>query len=87
MKRQLAAAIFGSPPKSSYEEALKYFMRAEETDPGFWKINRVNIAQCYLKLSKKEEALKWLDLALAMPSDTLDDRNAHKTAEDLRNQI
>ena len=34
VQRRAAGAIFASPPTSTYEEALGYFRRAEEADPG-----------------------------------------------------
>ena len=83
MKRKLASAIFATPPESSLEEALKWFEQAEEVKPGFWKINRVKLAEVYIAMGETLLAREWLDKALAMPSNTLDDKNAQTEAEAL----
>ena len=34
--RNVAAAVFATPPSSTYEEALEHYLRAEKAEPGFW---------------------------------------------------
>jgi tetratricopeptide (TPR) repeat protein len=88
VKRQLASALFGSPPKSSFEEALQWFSRAEDLEPGFWKMNRAQIARCYVMIGDKVNAKKWLDLTDEMPNGkSSDDSDATKLSADLRKQI
>lgn len=36
-QRKIASTVFAAPPISSYEEALEYFIRAEETEPRFYR--------------------------------------------------
>ena len=67
VQRRAAAAIFASPPTSSYEEALGYFRRAEEADPGFYLNNQFLLGKCYLRMGDKTNARVWFSKALAMP--------------------
>ena len=61
--RKLASALFASPPSSSYEEALQYFLLAEELEPGFSLVNRWCIARTYRAMGNKEEFQSWLEKA------------------------
>ena len=36
-QRQIASTLFATPPTSSYEEALTYFLKAEEIEPNFYR--------------------------------------------------
>ena len=45
LEKKAAAALFATPPESSYEEALQYFMKSEELNPGTWKANMLMIAK------------------------------------------
>jgi hypothetical protein len=38
-QRKIASAVFATPPTSTYEEALAYFKKAEETEPSFYSMN------------------------------------------------
>lgn len=50
VKRKIAATLFNTPPESSFEEALKHFLLAEEAEPGFWNKNALMLAKTYMKL-------------------------------------
>lgn len=45
VERKLAATLFATPPESTVEDALKYFEKAEEVNPGFYKANQLYIAK------------------------------------------
>jgi len=36
-QRKVASAVFATPPISSFDEALIYFLKAEEVDPNFYR--------------------------------------------------
>lgn len=74
--RNLAAAIFATPPKGTYEEALECFLRAEEISPGFYLKNNLYIVKTYLGLGNKERAMHWKALGEQMPVTNEDDRAA-----------
>ena len=71
--RKVASALFGSPPTSTYQEALDYFLKAEEAEPGFYVKNHLQIAKCLLALGRKDEAKEWLvkanSVVLSTPKD------------------
>jgi hypothetical protein len=79
-ERQAASLLFASPPQSSYEAALEQFLKAEALEPGFYKKNAQMIASTYARLGKQAEAKEWKAKALAMPTKTLDDEEAHSQA-------
>ena len=72
-EQKAAAALFASPPKSSFDEALSHFEHAEKIEPDFYPKNKLLAAQALAKLGRKEEAKKWLDDCLASPPKTPED--------------
>ncbi|XP_051159562.1 regulator of microtubule dynamics protein 1-like [Leptopilina boulardi] len=86
-QRKIASAIFGQPPTSSYEEALIYFEKAEIVDPNFYSQNLLMIGKTFLKLNKKEDALKYLKLASEFLAKNDEDQQAKQEAQKLLNSI
>ncbi|NXW30026.1 RMD2 protein, partial [Phaetusa simplex] len=70
IEKKVAAALFGTPPTSTVEEALQNFLKAEEMHPGYSKYNYVYLAKCYKDLGQKTNALKYCDSALSILSVT-----------------
>ncbi|NWY13994.1 RMD2 protein, partial [Aphelocoma coerulescens] len=70
IEKKIAAALFGTPPTSTVEEALQNFLKAEEMHPGYSKCNYVYLAKCYKDLGQKNNALKYCDSALSILSVT-----------------
>ncbi|NXD85491.1 RMD2 protein, partial [Halcyon senegalensis] len=70
IEKKVAAALFGTPPTSTVEEALQNFLKAEEMHPGYSKCNYVYLAKCYKDLGQKNNALKYCDSALSILSVT-----------------
>uniref|UniRef100_A0A8B9CL84 Regulator of microtubule dynamics protein 2 n=1 Tax=Anser brachyrhynchus TaxID=132585 RepID=A0A8B9CL84_9AVES len=70
LEKKVAAALFGTPPTSTVEEALQNFLKAEEMHPGYSKYNYVYLAKCYKDLGQKNNALKYCDSALSVLSVT-----------------
>lgn len=60
-QRTLVTTMYATPPTSSYEEALKYFQRAEEVQPEFWNKNALMLAKTYEKIGDKAKAAEWAD--------------------------
>jgi len=85
--RKVASAIFASPPTSTYEEALKNFLKAEEVDPGFYTYNQVMIGNTYIKMGNNEAAIPWLKKAKDSPIKREDDKKAVKEATELLKSI
>ncbi|CAK9807837.1 Regulator of microtubule dynamics protein 1 [Anthophora plagiata] len=82
-QRKIASVIFGAPPVSTFDEALKYFENAEEIDPNFYSHNLLMLGKTYLKLNQKELALKYLKQTAEYPARNEDDRNAKQEAQKL----
>ncbi|XP_017883500.1 regulator of microtubule dynamics protein 1-like isoform X2 [Ceratina calcarata] len=86
-QRKIASVIFGEPPTSTFEEALKYFKNAEAIDPNFYSYNLLMLGKTYLKLNEKEEALKYLKMTMEYPAKSEDDREAKQEAQKLLKDI
>ncbi|KAL4702946.1 hypothetical protein ACJJTC_008724 [Scirpophaga incertulas] len=86
-QRKIAETLFASPPQSTYEDALEYFLRAEAVQPRFYSINLLRLGNCYLKLKKDDQAKYYLQLAASYPAKSNDDHRANKEAAELLNKI
>jgi tetratricopeptide (TPR) repeat protein len=65
IEQKVAAAIFASPPRATFEEAIGHFLAAEGMDPGFYPKNLLLLAQAHARLGRKDEAKEWLGRCLA----------------------
>jgi len=81
-ERKLAAVVFGSPPESTYEEALGHFMNAEKMNPGFYSNNQYMLGTVYLKMGKKAEAKEWFQKLLNFECVKDEDDETVKKAKD-----
>lgn len=82
-QRKVAAVIFATPPVSTYEEALDYFLKAEAVDPNFYSKNLLMLGKTYLRMNDKEKAKLWLNKAKDYAPLTHEDKEVHKEALDL----
>ncbi|KYQ92314.1 hypothetical protein DLAC_06278 [Tieghemostelium lacteum] len=65
IERGIASALFGTPPTSSFEEALDYFLKAHavgSTDPTTLR-NTIFIGDCYTQLKNGAKAKEYYTLA------------------------
>jgi len=83
IQRQAAKALFGTPPTSSYDEALKYFLKAEDVNSGFYVGTYVSLGKTYLKMKNKEDAKKWLTKAVNYKSENEKDDKLIEEAKGL----
>ncbi|TNM96372.1 hypothetical protein fugu_016033 [Takifugu bimaculatus] len=86
-QQKVAAIIFTSPPKSTYEEALDFFLKAEEVDPNFYSKNLLMLGKTYMAMKDKQKALLWLSKAKDYPARTEEDKEAHKEAVELLKKL
>nr|CUU00454.1 hypothetical transcript [Hymenolepis microstoma] len=77
LQRIFAKAFFGELPESSYDEALRFFLEAEETEPGHI-FTLCRIAQCYDKLGRVQEAKDWALKAIKLHAPDLEIQEAQK---------
>ena len=66
IERNVAKALFGEPPESSYEEALAYVVKSHELRAS--KKAALYAGLCHAKLKAKSEAADWLERCLALES-------------------
>ncbi|KAK2858642.1 hypothetical protein Q5P01_003262 [Channa striata] len=86
-QRKVAAVVFSTPPMSTYEEALEFFLKAEEVDPNFYSKNLLMLGKTYMAMKDREKALLWLTKAKEYPAHTLEDKEVHKEAIDLLKKL
>ncbi|XP_057680102.1 regulator of microtubule dynamics protein 1 isoform X1 [Corythoichthys intestinalis] len=82
-QRKVAAVVFASPPTSTYEEALQFFLQAEQVDPNFYSKNLLMVGKTYMAMKDEQKALLWLNKAKDYPPRTHEDKEVHKEAIDL----
>ncbi len=88
MERKAAAALFGTPPEATYEDALRNYQNAEKIKPGFYNHNQVRIGEIYLiHLGDREAAAKWINSALKIEPKREDERAAFEQAQKLKRKL
>uniref|UniRef100_A0A2K6QMG2 Regulator of microtubule dynamics protein 2 n=1 Tax=Rhinopithecus roxellana TaxID=61622 RepID=A0A2K6QMG2_RHIRO len=70
IEKKMAATLFGKIPSSTVQEALHNFLKAEELCPGYSNPNYMYLAKCYADLEENQNALKFCNLALLLPTVT-----------------
>ncbi|XP_028620928.1 regulator of microtubule dynamics protein 2 isoform X2 [Grammomys surdaster] len=78
IEKKMAATLFGEIPSSTVHEALCNFLKTEELQPGYSVSNYMFTAKCYIDLGESQEAWKFCNLALLLPTVTKEDKDAHK---------
>ncbi|XP_063085730.1 regulator of microtubule dynamics protein 2 isoform X4 [Cavia porcellus] len=76
IEKKMAATLFGKVPSSTVQEALCNFLKAEEIHPGYSLLNYMYLAKCYVDLEENQNAWKFCNLALLLPTVTKEDKEA-----------
>ncbi|KAI9996605.1 hypothetical protein PInf_014337 [Phytophthora infestans] len=87
LERKAAAVLFGTPPESTYDEALSFLHKSEELAPDSWKKRSLLIAQVYQKKKDYPTAKEWVNKALAIPVGVEEDEIAHEEAQALLKKL
>ncbi|XP_040849030.1 regulator of microtubule dynamics protein 2 isoform X4 [Ochotona curzoniae] len=87
IEKKMAATLFGKIPSSTVPEALQNFLKAEELHPGFSLPNYMYLAKCYTDLNQNQNALKFCDLALLLPSVTKEDQAAQTEVKNIMTSL
>uniref|UniRef100_A0A914P784 Regulator of microtubule dynamics protein 1 n=1 Tax=Panagrolaimus davidi TaxID=227884 RepID=A0A914P784_9BILA len=74
----LAKAIFGTPPSSTYQEALKHFEQVESAKPGYYKACSYFLGEIHGRLGDKEKSIVFYKQAFYAPIRSRDDEIFHK---------
>jgi hypothetical protein len=89
--RKLASAVFGSPPTSSYEEAVRYLLECERLQGGAGAApmmrNRLKLAQSYLALGDKAAARQWGVQCMAVRIEAGEDEQDVRDRDDLAKKL
>ncbi|XP_011155645.1 regulator of microtubule dynamics protein 1 isoform X2 [Solenopsis invicta] len=86
-QRKIASIVFAEPPTSSLEESLSYLENAEKNDPNFYSRNLLMLGKTYLKLNRKEDAIKYLKKAAEFPAKDDEDQRTKQEAQKILNSI
>ncbi|XP_029963098.1 regulator of microtubule dynamics protein 2 isoform X1 [Salarias fasciatus] len=78
IERKVAATLFGEPPSATVEDALNNFLKVEEIQPAYSKLNYIFLAKCYKDLGRREKAREMCEAARSMNSDSKEDAEAQK---------
>ena len=79
VERNVAKALFGEPPESSYEEALAFVTKSHEIRAS--KKAALFAGLCHSKLKAKAEAAEWLERCLGLESAGASDREIDAQAK------
>jgi len=80
IERTAASALFGTPPSSTFDEALGYFLKASEICPQFIR-NSLFVADSYANLKQYDKAKEWYQKTIAIPVEKESDRKYHEEAK------
>jgi len=79
-ERKIAATLFATPPESSYDEALKFFLKAGEIEKNFAR-NDLFTGDTYLALGKKDKAKECYQKAANAPAVSESDKAINQEAK------
>ncbi|KAI1717054.1 regulator of microtubule dynamics protein 1 [Ditylenchus destructor] len=85
VKRLAAKAFYGTPPSSTYKEALRHFRKAEKIQPNFYSANQYYMGLCLERIKNNnidKQALECYKRAFLAPVLSKDDIDTQKKAKD-----
>lgn len=78
---QVASLIYAKLPEASFEEAVEFFLKANELDPDDIR-NMLYAGHCYVKLDKEDDAANWYRKALAVDATSDSDKALQTQAQE-----
>ena len=81
IERQVASVIYATPPEASFEDALKYFKKANQLDPKDLR-NVLYIGKCYEAMDQEDKAAEYYKKTMNMKAETDSDRAIQKEAKE-----
>jgi len=79
IERQVASALFASPPTATFEEALQYLYKSDKLAPGIR--NQIAIGDTHTALKHNDQAKEWYAKAAALPYKGEKETQLHFEAE------
>ncbi|XP_055316040.1 regulator of microtubule dynamics protein 1-like isoform X2 [Sitodiplosis mosellana] len=86
-QRKIVSAIFATPPTGTYEEALDYFLKAEEKKANFYSMNLLFIGKCYYNMKNNEKAKEFITRAANVQVVNEDDKKCKEEATALLKKL
>ncbi|KAK5881966.1 hypothetical protein CesoFtcFv8_020602 [Champsocephalus esox] len=83
IERKVAATLFGDPPSATVEDALNNFLKVENIQPGYSKVNYVFLTKCYKDLGQREKARQMCEAACSMHAVSKEDEDSQKELDAL----
>jgi len=83
VEKKIAATFFGTPPESTYAEAMEALMKADQLNHK-WKSNQLWVAKVLIAEKKYPDAMKWIDEAVQLESVTEEDHVTHEELLELQ---
>jgi len=81
IERQIASLIYATPPEASFEEALKFFKKANNLDKKDIR-NMLYIGYCYDELDDEKSAAQWFNMAINAKATSESDRGLQAEAKE-----
>uniref|UniRef100_A0A914C1P4 Regulator of microtubule dynamics protein 1 n=1 Tax=Acrobeloides nanus TaxID=290746 RepID=A0A914C1P4_9BILA len=82
-KKWFKAILFNPPPSSTYEEALRFFEKAEAAEPGIYhKANYFYMGETLERLGRKNQAVDCYKKAFIVPVETKEDQVIHQKVDE-----
>lgn len=75
--------MFAEPPNATFEEAIIDFVRAEELTKKPFKSNKLLLGKSYAAVGKYQEAVRWLEETVTVPTISEEDRISQNEADQL----
>lgn len=82
IKRALASIVYEKMPSATFEDAIRCFQKALEINP-HRVIHYIEIGRTYAQMGRENDARRYLQKGLAMPSTEKDDPDAKRTGREL----
>lgn len=82
VEKWLVKVSFGALPEASLEDAIRYYEKSKQLNPGFL-LNYLELAKSYNRQDKVTKAIEYLEALLKLPDVTSDDATIRKEAQKL----
>ena len=86
VERTFTSAIFGRVPDGSPEQAIEFLQKAVEINPTL-HLAQFEIARTYVSMGYHEEAIPYLENAVALPAQTTQDNRNRALAQRMLDQV
>lgn len=83
MQRKAAIMMYGLPQSLSLDDAIAWFEKAEDLEPGFSNLNPFYTAKCYISKGQIEMAADYLRKAVSGPGSSFEENEVRTEAEQL----